>query len=142
MAHPLLPSRPHGTGVKGWLVSPRRIHAGSEVSASAAWRSGRAILGAWTSPTEGRTWARTDGSSSAHRRSSSSSAPRSSRSIARNLGKAQGEFKKGLKEGAVERRLDLDARGLTDPAGGPPTLGSRRPAPASSDQPEGDQPTA
>jgi sec-independent protein translocase protein TatA len=54
--------------------------------------------------------------------------------IARNLGKAQGEFKKGLKEGAVDEE-----------SAAPPPAAAPTPPPvqSSTDRPtEGDQPTA
>jgi len=54
--------------------------------------------------------------------------------IARNMGKAQGEFKKGLKEGAV------DEEPATPPAATPPAAAA--PAPEQAKQPDGDQPTA
>ena len=66
--------------------------------------------------------------------------------LARNLGKAQGEFKKGLKEGAVEDggSTSAPAASPTPPAASPtpPATSPTPPAQASSDQPEGDQPTA
>lgn len=54
--------------------------------------------------------------------------------IARNMGKAQGEFKKGIKEGAV----DEDA--TSPPAAAPPAAAA--PAPEQAKQADGDQPTA
>jgi len=73
--------------------------------------------------------------------------------LARNLGKAQGEFKKGLKEGHVEAEgsPSTPADASTPPAASPtppapsstpPTPSSTPPTQASNDQPEGDQPTA
>jgi sec-independent protein translocase protein TatA len=50
--------------------------------------------------------------------------------IARNLGKAQGEFKKGLKEGNVEE----------GPTAAPPAAAPT--PPAAMDQPDGEQPTS
>ncbi len=66
--------------------------------------------------------------------------------LARNLGKAQGEFKKGLKEGNVEAdgSTSTPAVSPTPPAASPtpPAPSSTPPAQASNDQLEGDQPTA
>jgi sec-independent protein translocase protein TatA len=67
--------------------------------------------------------------------------------LARNLGKAQGEFKKGLKEGNVEAdgSASAPAASPTPPAQAsptPPASSSTPPTQASTDQPEGDQPTA
>jgi sec-independent protein translocase protein TatA len=65
--------------------------------------------------------------------------------LARNLGKAQGEFKKGLKEGAVDDggSTPTPAASSTPPAQPtPPAASSTPPAQPSNDQPEGDQPTA
>ena len=57
--------------------------------------------------------------------------------IARNLGKAQGEFKKGLKEGNVE---DASA---APPAATPPPAAPTPPAQAQVEPPvDGDTPTA
>ena len=66
--------------------------------------------------------------------------------LARNLGKAQGEFKKGLKEGHVEAEgsPSTPADAPTPPAASPtpPAPSSTPPTTqASNDQPEGDQPT-
>ncbi len=65
--------------------------------------------------------------------------------LARNLGKAQGEFKKGLKEGAVDEEGSTSASAAPAPpaaAPTPPAASPTPPAQASSDQPEGEQPTA
>ena len=56
--------------------------------------------------------------------------------IARNMGKAQGEFKKGLKEGAV------DEESPAPPAVAPPATAPPAAAPEQVQRAEGDQPTA
>ena len=65
--------------------------------------------------------------------------------LARNLGKAQGEFKKGLKEGHVEAEgsTSTPEASPTPPAVSPtpPAASPTPPAQASNDQPEGEQPT-
>jgi sec-independent protein translocase protein TatA len=55
--------------------------------------------------------------------------------IARNMGKAQGEFKKGLKEGAVDEEPAA-------PAAAPPAAAPPAAAPEKAQQTEGDQPSA
>jgi sec-independent protein translocase protein TatA len=57
--------------------------------------------------------------------------------IARNMGKAQGEFKKGLKEG-------VDVEEQSAPAATPPPAAATPQEPPAPEQPkaEGDQPTA
>jgi sec-independent protein translocase protein TatA len=65
--------------------------------------------------------------------------------IARNLGKAQGEFKQGLKEGAVEEgpTSPPPAAAPTPPPASTPPAASPTPPPVQRDQPtEGQQPTA
>ena len=56
--------------------------------------------------------------------------------IARNMGKAQGEFKKGLKEGAV------DEESPSPPAVTPPAVTPPVAAPEQVQRAEGDQPSA
>jgi sec-independent protein translocase protein TatA len=56
--------------------------------------------------------------------------------IARNMGKAQGEFKKGLKEGVVE---DESA---TPPTAAPPAATPPAAAPEQAQRAEGDKPGA
>jgi sec-independent protein translocase protein TatA len=56
--------------------------------------------------------------------------------IARNMGKAQGEFKKGLKEGAV------DEESPAPPAATPPATAPPAAAPDQVQRAEGDQPSA
>jgi len=56
--------------------------------------------------------------------------------IARNMGKAQGEFKKGLKEGVV------DEESPAPPAATPPATAPPVAAPEQVQRAEGDQPTA
>ena len=56
--------------------------------------------------------------------------------IARNMGKAQGEFKKGLKEGAV------DEESPSPPAAIPPAVAPPAAAPEQVQRAEGDQPSA
>jgi sec-independent protein translocase protein TatA len=56
--------------------------------------------------------------------------------IARNMGKAQGEFKKGLKEGVV------DEEPTTPPAATPPATAPPAAAPDQTQRAEGDQPSA
>ena len=55
--------------------------------------------------------------------------------IARNMGKAQGEFKKGLKEGAV------DEESPAPPAVAPPAVAPPAAAPEQVQRAEGDQPS-
>ena len=61
--------------------------------------------------------------------------------IARNMGKAQGEFKKGLKEGAVDEESPRAARGRP-PATAPPAVAPPAAAPEQVQRAEGDQPSA
>jgi sec-independent protein translocase protein TatA len=56
--------------------------------------------------------------------------------IARNMGKAQGEFKKGLKEGVV------DEESPAPPAVAPPATAPPAAAPEQVQRAEGDQPSA
>jgi len=56
--------------------------------------------------------------------------------IARNMGKAQGEFKKGLKEGVV------DEEAPAPPAVAPPATTPPAAAPEQVQRAEGDQPSA
>jgi sec-independent protein translocase protein TatA len=56
--------------------------------------------------------------------------------IARNMGKAQGEFKKGLKEGVV------DEESPAPPAATPPATAPPVAAPEQAQRAEGDQPSA
>ena len=56
--------------------------------------------------------------------------------IARNMGKAQGEFKKGLKEGVV------DEESPAPPAAAPPVTPPPVAAPEQIQRAEGDQPSA
>jgi TatA/E family protein of Tat protein translocase len=94
VAHPMLPSRPHGTGVKGWSSS-----AGYTPTLCA-----RAPAGypGWQDHSSEGTDMGTDVwvvvVIGAVLLFGATKLPQ----IARNLGKAQGEFKKGLKEGHVE----------------------------------------
>ena len=135
MAHPMLPSRPHGTGVKGLLVPPEdtRRDGGDAV------RKG----------SRGLSWAQDFSSEGTDMGTDvwvvaligivlifgATKLPQ----LARNLGKAQGEFKKGLKEGAVNE----DGSTATPAASPtPPATSPTPPAQASNDQPEGDPPTA
>jgi sec-independent protein translocase protein TatA len=62
--------------------------------------------------------------------------------IARNMGKAQGEFKKGLKEGVVEDENASAATPAVPPAAAPPA--ATPPAAAAPEQPasDGDQQTS
>jgi sec-independent protein translocase protein TatA len=55
--------------------------------------------------------------------------------IARNMGKAQGEFKKGLKEGAAG---DESAAPATPPAAAPPSAPPAQPPADAADQPPTD----
>jgi sec-independent protein translocase protein TatA len=135
VAHPMLPSRPHGTGVKGWLVLPEdtRRDGGDAV------RMG----------SRGLSWVQDFSSEGTDMGTDvwvvaligivlifgATKLPQ----LARNLGKAQGEFKKGLKEGAPD-----EDGSTTTPAASPtpPAPSPTPPAQASNDQPEGDPPTA
>jgi sec-independent protein translocase protein TatA len=55
--------------------------------------------------------------------------------IARNMGKAQGEFKKGLKEGAVDETPAA-------PPTAPPSIAPPASTPEQAQRADGDQPTA
>ena len=59
--------------------------------------------------------------------------------IARNMGKAQGEFKKGLKEGAVDEEAAAPPA-AAPPAAAPPAAAP--PAPEQVQRAEGEQPSA
>ncbi len=128
MAHPMLPSRPHGTGVKGVL----RSSAGYTVTLSARGLAG--YPGCQDHSSEGTDMG-TDvwvvvvigvvilfGATKLPQ-------------IARNLGKAQGEFKKGLKEGNVDD-------GSTSPPAVTPPPAATPPAQAQVEPPaDGETPT-
>jgi len=66
--------------------------------------------------------------------------------IARNMGKAQGEFKKGLKEGAVDEESPAPPAvappAVTPPAVAPPATAPPVAAPEQVQRAEGDQPSA
>ena len=63
--------------------------------------------------------------------------------IARNMGKAQGEFKKGLKEGHVDGEPDAaPPPAAAPPAAAPPAAAPPAAAPDQTQQTEGDQPSA
>jgi TatA/E family protein of Tat protein translocase len=61
--------------------------------------------------------------------------------IARNMGKAQGEFKKGLKEGAVDEEVAAPPA-AAPPAAAPPAAAPPAPAPEQVQRAEGEQPSA
>jgi TatA/E family protein of Tat protein translocase len=61
--------------------------------------------------------------------------------IARNMGKAQGEFKKGLKEGAVDDE-PASPPAAAPPAAAPPAAAPPAAAPEQAQQAEGDTPSA
>ena len=61
--------------------------------------------------------------------------------IARNMGKAQGEFKKGLKEGARRRGVG-DASGGRSAGSRPPAAAPPAAAPEQAQRAEGDTPSA
>jgi len=60
--------------------------------------------------------------------------------IARNMGKAQGEFKKGLKEGAVDEESPAPPA-VAPPAVAPPAAAPPAAAPEQVQRAEGDQPS-
>jgi len=66
--------------------------------------------------------------------------------IARNMGKAQGEFKKGLKEGAVDEESPAPPAvappAVAPPAVAPPAAAPPAAAPEQVQRAEGDQPSA
>jgi len=66
--------------------------------------------------------------------------------IARNMGKAQGEFKKGLKEGAVDEESPAPPAvappAVAPPAVAPPAVAPPAAAPEQVQRAEGDQPSA
>ena len=135
--HLSLPSRPRGTGLKGWLLVARSIRVGSHPVQRAV--RGPPIPQAYTRACPRRIGGRTrreggclDGMSGCRRghRGRGDLRRQQAPDIARNVGRAQGEFKKGLKEGAVDESTESPTESTepTDP---------RRPSPSPPRRPHG-----